>query len=148
MGYALFTARKMSLQAKVNQYNLKLMQLANKETELTNKTTLRQTLNNSVDKAQSTANLACNIGDLFTGGATSAVAGVANFAIDTIQSKSDEAYQTKIEYIVKRSTKRIATSRKSRTKCNQECNSAIRWLVYGLYKKSLTNNEALFLKGL
>lgn len=96
MGYALFTARKMSLQAKVNQYNLKLMQLANKETELTNKTTLRQTLNNSVDKAQSTANLACNIGDLFTGGATSAVAGVANFAIDTIQSKSDEAYQTKI----------------------------------------------------
>lgn len=96
MGYALFTARKMSLQAKVNQYNLKLMQLANKETELTNKTTLRQTLNNSVDKAQSTANLACNIGDLFTGGATSAVAGVANFAIDTIQNKSDEAYQTKI----------------------------------------------------
>ena len=96
MGYALFTARKMSLQAKVNQYNLKLMQLANKETELTNKTTLRQTLNNSVDKAQSTANLACNIGDLFTGGAASAVAGVANFAIDTIQNKSDEAYQTKI----------------------------------------------------
>lgn len=96
MGYALFTARKMSLQAKVNQYNLKLMQLANKETELTNKTTLRQTLNNSIDKAQSTANLACNIGDLFTGGATSAVAGVANFAIDTIQNKSDEAYQTKI----------------------------------------------------
>lgn len=96
MGYALFTARKMSLQAKVNQYNLKLMQLANKENELTNKTALRQTINNSVDKAQSTANLACNIGDFFTGGATSAVAGVANFAIDTIQNKSDEAYQTQL----------------------------------------------------
>ena len=96
MGYALFTARKMSLQAKVNQYNLKLMQLANKENELTNKTSLRQTINNSVDKAQSTANLACSIGDFFTGGAASAVAGVANFAIDTVQNNSDEAYQTQL----------------------------------------------------
>lgn len=96
MGYALFTARKLSLQAKVNQYNLQLMQLANKETQLTNKTALRQKVNDSVDKAQSTANLACSIGDFFTGGASSAVAGVANFAIDTVQSKSDEAYQTQL----------------------------------------------------
>lgn len=96
MGYALFTARKMSLQAKVNQYNAQLMQLSNKETELTNKTTLRQRVNNSVDKAQGTANLACNVGDLFTGGATSLVAGIVNFGIDTMQNKSDEAYQTEI----------------------------------------------------
>lgn len=96
MGYALFTARKMSLQAKVNQYNMKLMQLANQEEQLTNKSSLRQTVNNSVDKAQSTASLACNIGDLFTGGAASLVAGVANFAIDTVQSKSDEAYEAEI----------------------------------------------------
>lgn len=96
MGYALFTARKLSLQSKVNQYNLQLMQLENKQNQLTNKTALRQKVNDSVDKAQSTANLACSIGDFFTGGAASAVAGVANFAIDTVQSKSDEAYQTQL----------------------------------------------------
>ena len=49
MGYALFTARKMSLQSKVNQYNLQLMQIANKETELTQKTARLQKRNNRID---------------------------------------------------------------------------------------------------
>ncbi|MBQ2645465.1 hypothetical protein IJG14_07855 [bacterium] len=37
MGYALFTARKMSLQAQVNNLNLQLMQLNNKQKALTEK---------------------------------------------------------------------------------------------------------------
>ena len=98
MGYALFTARKMSLQAKVNQYNLKLMQIANKENELTNKTAARQAVNNAVDKAQSIGTLACNIGDTFTGGtgALSTAASLINPAIDAGQNKSDEVYQTQL----------------------------------------------------
>ena len=93
MGYALFTARKMSLQSKVNQYNLQLMKLSNEETKLSQQTALRQQVNNSVDSAQSVGSLAAG---LFGGGAGSLVSGVANFAIDRVQSKADEAYQTQL----------------------------------------------------
>ena len=62
MGYALFTARKMSLQAKVNQYNLKLMQIANKETELTQKTARMQQAHNRIDAGQNSGSMLAQIG--------------------------------------------------------------------------------------
>ena len=37
MGFALFMARKMSLKAKINDYNLKLMQIENQETRMANR---------------------------------------------------------------------------------------------------------------
>lgn len=48
MGYALFTARKMSLQAKVNDYNAQLMKISNEETRLANQTAARQQVKNAV----------------------------------------------------------------------------------------------------
>ena len=87
MGYALFTARKMSLQAKVNDYNAQLMKLSNEETKLANQSAARQQLRNSVDNGQSAGSLLAN---LIPGGKI--VSTIANFAIDSAQSKSDEAY--------------------------------------------------------
>ena len=92
MGYALFTARKMSLQAKVNQYNLQLTKLSNQETQLANEAALRQKATNAVDKAQSVGSL---VGSFF-GPVGNIVSGVANFAIDSVQNKADEAYQTEL----------------------------------------------------
>ena len=62
MGYALFTARKMSLQAKVNQYNLQLMQISNKETELTQKTARMQQAHNRIDAGQNAGSFLAQIG--------------------------------------------------------------------------------------
>ena len=93
MGYALFTARKMSLQAKVNQYNLQLMKLSNQETQLANQAAMRQKANNAIDKGQNAGGLAAG---LFGGAIGNLVGGVANFAIDTMQTKADEVYQTEM----------------------------------------------------
>ena len=93
MGYALFTARKMSLQAKVNQYNLQLMKLSNQETQLANQSALRQKATNAVDSAQNAGAFAAS---LVGGSIGTLIGGVANFAIDSIQNKSQEAYQTEL----------------------------------------------------
>jgi len=86
MGYALFTARKMSLQAKVNDYNAKLMQLSNEETRLANQTANRQQMKNAIDNGQMVGGMVANMtghglfGQLINGG------------IDALQSQSDDAY--------------------------------------------------------
>nr|MCR5260956.1 hypothetical protein [Candidatus Gastranaerophilales bacterium] len=89
MGYALFTARKMSLQAKVNDYNAKLMQLSNEETRLANKTAARQQVMNAIDNGQNTGSF---LAKLLGGTSGSLISTGANFLIDGMQSKSDDAY--------------------------------------------------------
>ena len=116
MGYALFTARKMSLQAKVNQYNLKLMQIANKENELTNKTAARQAVNNAIDNGQNTAKTAGSTLGTIAGGVVGGLIGgipgallgstlgssagevvdLVNSGVDAGQNKAELAYQTEI----------------------------------------------------
>ena len=46
MGYALFTARKMSLQSNINSLNARLMQLQNEKNALTNQIANQQNINN------------------------------------------------------------------------------------------------------
>lgn len=109
MGYALFTARKMSLQAKVNDYNAQLMKISNEETRLANQTAARQQVKNCVDNAQSTGSSVAKIGGAILGFATGgligasigssiggAVAGIANAGIDQGQSMADEAYNAQM----------------------------------------------------
>ena len=84
MGYALFTARKMSLQAKVNNYNYKLMQLENEKTKLTNKIMDKQMRNNAIDSAQNMGSVAAT---LFGGGIGSGVSGIINKVIDKKQDQ-------------------------------------------------------------
>ena len=67
MGYALFTARKMSLQAKVNQYNLQLMKLSDKENQLTQKTAALQNRNNAITAAQNRGEFFSKIGGAVVG---------------------------------------------------------------------------------
>ena len=76
MGYALFTARKMSLQAKVNQYNLQLMKLSDKENQLTQKTAALQQRNNRIDAAQNKAQFASKMGGALVGGVLGGVLGI------------------------------------------------------------------------
>ena len=56
MGYALFTARKLSLQSKINSYNLQLMQIANKEEQLTQKLANFKKSQDRIDAKQAKAN--------------------------------------------------------------------------------------------
>ena len=93
MGYALFTARKMSLQAKVNNYNLQLMKLSNEETKLTNQSALFQKFNNAVDSGQNVGSL---VGGILGGVGGNLISGIANFAIDSAQNKANEARQTQL----------------------------------------------------
>lgn len=46
MGYALFTARQMTLQARVNSLNSQLMSLSNKQTAIANQISQNQNLSN------------------------------------------------------------------------------------------------------
>ena len=48
MGFLMFMARKMSLQAKVNDYNARLMEISNKEEQLANRQAAFQQMNNAV----------------------------------------------------------------------------------------------------
>ena len=109
MGYALFTARKMSLQSKVNQYNLQLMQIANKETELTQKTARLQKRNNRIDAAQNKGSAVAKIGGTVLGGVFGGVLGagigsslgegfgdLANSAIDKGQQAYTEYQETEL----------------------------------------------------
>lgn len=102
MGYALFTARKMSLQAKVNQYNLQLMQISNKETELTQKTARMQQAHNRIDAGQNAGSFLAQVGGAIGGFVLSgcnpagAVAGyklggVAGDGINTLTDKAQSA---------------------------------------------------------
>ena len=109
MGYALFTARKMSLQSKVNQYNLQLMQIANKETELTQKTARLQKRNNRIDAAQNKGSAVAKIGGTIVGGVFGGILGagigsslgegfgdLANSAIDKGQQAYTEYQETEL----------------------------------------------------
>lgn len=109
MGYALFTARKMSLQSKVNQYNLQLMQIANKETELTQKTARLQKRNNRIDAAQNKGSAVAKIGGTVLGGVFGGILGAgigsslgegfsdfANSAIDQGQQAYTEYQETEL----------------------------------------------------
>ena len=55
MGFAMFTARKMSLQSKVNDYNARLMELSNKENQIVNRTAMMQQIGNVASSAGSMA---------------------------------------------------------------------------------------------
>lgn len=109
MGYALFTARKMSLKSKVNQYNLQLMQIANKETELTQKTARLQKRNNRIDAAQNKGSAVAKIGGTVLGGVFGGILGAgigsslgegfgdfANCAIDKGQQAYTEYQETEL----------------------------------------------------
>lgn len=52
MGFVLFTARKMSLQSKINDYNLKLMHIENRRVKLTQKADSFTKSQNMVDAIQ------------------------------------------------------------------------------------------------
>ena len=98
MGYALFTARIMSLQAQKNQYNLKLIQLNDKQNELTNKTTRMQNKNNKIDATQNKASLAGSaigtIGGFILGGpAGAAIGNLAGNAITSLVNGGIDAGQ-------------------------------------------------------
>ena len=113
MGYALFTARKMSLQAKVNDYNAKLMQLSNEETRLANQTANRQQMRNAQDNAhtvgtqlfQGVGTIGGAIAGLALGGpvgavigavagkeGTSMATGAGNNLRDGMRKQEDDAY--------------------------------------------------------
>lgn len=109
MGYALFTARKMSLKSKVNQYNLQLMQISNKETELTQKTARLQKRNNRIDAAQNKGSAVAKIGGTVLGGVFGGILGAgigsslgegfsdfANSAIDQGQQAYTEYQETEL----------------------------------------------------
>lgn len=70
MGYALFTARKLSLQAKVNNYNLQLTKIQNEQDKLTQKIARQQGKNDAIDAAQTKGK-----------GAGSVIGGVLGFAL-------------------------------------------------------------------
>ena len=109
MGYALFTARKMSLQAKVNQYNLQLMKIENEKTALTEKTARLQRQNNRIDAAQNRgakgASLVGGIigfacGGVLGAGAGSSIGGgladLFNGGIDQVQKQQQEYQQQEL----------------------------------------------------
>lgn len=56
MGYALFTARKLSLQARVNQLNAQLMVVSNQQDSLTQQITNKQ-MKTNLETAEVNANL-------------------------------------------------------------------------------------------
>ena len=68
MGYALFTARKMSLQAKVNDYNAQLMRISNEEDRLTNQTAANQQKTNIATSFAGTLGTIGTIGGAIFGG--------------------------------------------------------------------------------
>ena len=73
MGFAMFTARKMSLQAKVNDYNAKLMEISNKEEQLANRqAAFQQTTNTATDMFSMIGQVA---GGIFGGPVGSALGG-------------------------------------------------------------------------
>ena len=109
MGYALFTARKMSLQAKVNQYNLQLMKISDKENQLTQKTAALQQRNNKIDAAQNKASMFAKIGGTLVGAVFGGIGGamvgselgggfgkVANAAVDKGQQAYTEYQQNEL----------------------------------------------------
>ena len=109
MGYALFTARKMSLQAKVNQYNLQLMKISDKENQLTQKTAALQQRNNKIDAAQNKGSMFAKIGGTLVGAAFGGIGGamvgselgggfgkVANAAVDKGQQAYTEYQQNEL----------------------------------------------------
>lgn len=67
MGYALFTARKLSLQARVNNLNAQLMSISNQQDALTNQITGKQTAANL-----RTANASANAYSIFANSSQSA----------------------------------------------------------------------------
>ena len=72
MGFAMFTARKMSLQSRVNDYNARLMELSNKENQIINRTAMMQQLGNV---ASSAGGLAGGLIGTFLGGPVGSVVG-------------------------------------------------------------------------
>lgn len=109
MGYALFTARKMSLQSKVNNYNLQLMKINNRLEQLTNKSAAHTQKNNKINAAQNTGSTVAKVGGTIAGfilgGPIGAMAGnaigsvgskVINAGIDKGQEMSDEVFQNKM----------------------------------------------------
>ena len=55
MGFLMFMARKMSLQAKVNDYNARLMEISNKEEQLANRQAALQQMGNAATSMGSMA---------------------------------------------------------------------------------------------
>lgn len=101
MGYALFTARKMSLQAKVNDYNAKLMQISNQEDRLTNQTSAAQQQTNLVNGIANGIGTVGTIAGLIFGGVAGAQAGgtIGSFlgkGISNGASAKQEAQQQRI----------------------------------------------------
>ena len=67
MGYALFLARKLSLQTKKNNYNMQLMQLNREQERLTNQIAQNRQKNNKIDAAQSMGQTLLQIGGTAAG---------------------------------------------------------------------------------
>ena len=78
MGFAMFTARKMSLQSKVNDYNARLMEISNKENQLVNKQAMLQQIGNT---AGSLGSMAGGLLGTFVGGPVGGALGgsIGNF---------------------------------------------------------------------
>ena len=89
MGFALFMARKMSLKAKVNDYNLKLMQLTNLETKLANQ---QANIQQGANMVGTLTNLAPMIGAMF-GPAGMLAGGVAGKVVGGISDAAMRGQQ-------------------------------------------------------
>ena len=109
MGYALFLARKLSLQTKKNNYNMQLMQLNREQERLTNQIAQNRQKNNKIDAAQSTGSsvlgIAGTVGGFILGGPIgagigSAVAGgvgnLVNGAIDQGQEAQQQIQEAQL----------------------------------------------------
>lgn len=109
MGYALFLARKMSLQTKKNNYNMQLMQLNREQERITNQVAQNRQKNNKIDAAQSTGSsvlgVVGTVGGFLLGGPigagigsaiASGVGNIANKAIDQGQEAEQQMNEAQL----------------------------------------------------
>ena len=94
MGYALFTARKMSLQSNINNYNAQLTRITDKLNEITNKTAANAQKKNAADAAQANATTVANFAGDIAGFATGLPIGeVCEFATAKMNQGIDAAQE-------------------------------------------------------
>ena len=75
MGYALFTARKMSLQAKINDYSLKLSQISNEQDKLTQQLAAKQQQTNTLTNIGNSLGTFGSVGGAVVGGILGGIPG-------------------------------------------------------------------------
>lgn len=77
MGYALFTARKMSLQAKINDYSLKLSQISNEQDKLTQQIAAKQQQTNTLTSIGNSLGSIGSVGGAIVGGILGGIPGAS-----------------------------------------------------------------------